>query len=192
MSLLWKIGGIALVAGALFLLVRMYGGQREELGAANEAKIWQQKVIDAEKGKLVAYQAGVASVQAADARYVETVRDRIVPVTRTLIERATAYAATPDGASLCLAADRVQSLEQTGRALFNPATPSAGVTIMPPPVALMMPCMPSPWAKSADGSMSKAQAEQNLGQMMVDLYDCELRRAAGAAAWPKAPAADTK
>lgn len=127
MSLLWKLGIGAVIAGALFLLVRMYGGKQYELGAANDSLVWQAKVLDAEKGKLAAYQAGVASVHVEDARYVETVRDRIIPITRTIVERSTAYASTPDGASQCLPAERVLWLDQTRSSLFpSTAAPDAG------------------------------------------------------------------
>jgi hypothetical protein len=33
--------------------------------------------------------------------------------------------------------------------------------------------------------MTKAQAEQNLGQGRIDLFECDQRRKAGADAWPR-------
>ncbi len=49
-----------------------------------------------------------------------------------------------------------------------------------------MPCVPTPWQRNPDGSMSKAQVERNLGYGLLDLYDCDQRRKAGVDAWPKA------
>lgn len=121
MSLLWKLGGVAIALVAAYFLVTMYGGARYKQGKADEASAWSAKVIEAERDKLAAYQQGVASVQRAEVTYHETIRDRIVPVTRTMIERAAAYAQTPDGASLCLPAERVSWLEQARGTLFPPA-----------------------------------------------------------------------
>lgn len=123
--MLWKIGGGLLLLAVAFILIRSYGSSQRKLGAADEAKSWEEKVVAAERGKLVAYQAGVASVQAADNRYVETVRDRIIPITKTIIERTAAYAATPAGAFQCLPAERVLWLEQTRSSLFDPAATTA-------------------------------------------------------------------
>lgn len=123
--MLWKIGGGLLVAGLLGLAIWLYGGARyaagQSAGTSAERSLWQDKVVQAERDKLAAYQAGVRSVQTADARYVETIREKVVPITKTIVERTTAYAATPDGASICLAPDRVRWLEQTRSALFPPA-----------------------------------------------------------------------
>lgn len=125
----WKIGGFALVAGLLGLLVWLYGGSKYKAGRADERTEWQAVVAKAEREKLAAYQQGVASVINADARYIETVRTQIVPVTKTIIERSTAYAATPEGAAVCLPADRVSLLTATRGTLFPaPAPAPAGIT----------------------------------------------------------------
>lgn len=124
MGLLWKLGGVAIALAAAYFLVTMYGGARYKQGSADSDRAWSQKVIAAEREKLVAYQQGVASVQAADASYIETIRERVVPLTRTIVERTTAYAQTPAGATQCLAPDRVLWLEQARGSLFPPATPA--------------------------------------------------------------------
>jgi hypothetical protein len=120
-----KVGGFALVAGLLGLLIWLYGGSKYKTGRADERTEWQAVVAKAEREKLAAYQQGVASVMGADARYIETVRTQIVPVTKTIIERSTAYAATPEGAAVCLPADRVSLLDATRGTLFPaPAAPA--------------------------------------------------------------------
>jgi hypothetical protein len=128
-SILWKIGGGLLLAAALFVLVKLYGGSQyragETAGTSTERTLWQAKVLQAEREKLIAYQAGVRSVQQADARYIETVRERVVPLTRTIVERSIAYEQTPAGAALCLAPDRVRWLEETRSALFATPAPAA-------------------------------------------------------------------
>lgn len=58
-----------------------------------------------------------------------------------------------------------------------------------PPPSLLVKCQPTPRARNADGSMSKAQVEQALAQGDVDLYECDLRRQSGVDAWPKPPEA---
>src|SRR5690242_16728772 len=102
----WKIGGllggVALLGFVAYLLITGFGHARYNAGKADSDSAWSQKVIEAEKGKLTAYQAGVASVDRAEAAYHETVRDRIIPVTKTIIERSTAYAQTSEGQSVCL------------------------------------------------------------------------------------------
>lgn len=129
MTLLWKLGGVAVALLAAYFLVTMYGGARYKQGKADSDFLWSQKVIKAEKGKLVAYQAGVASVNRAEGVYHETIRDRIIPVTKTIIERSTEYAQTPAGATVCLSPERVQLLAGTRSALFpaaDPLTPAIG------------------------------------------------------------------
>jgi len=127
MSLLWKLGGVAIALLAAYFLVTMYGKARYNQGGADGDVKWSAKVIEAERGKLVAYQAGVASVQREDAQYLTQTREVIVPMTRTIVERAAAYAQTPDGAGQCLNADRVLWLDQTRSALFPaPAAPAPG------------------------------------------------------------------
>jgi hypothetical protein len=125
MSLLWKLGGVAVALVAAYFLITMYGGARYKAGKADEAAAWQVKVAEAERGKLTAYQAGVASVMGADKQYIETVRERVVPVTERIIERAAEYAQTPDGASICLTADRVRELEAFSTGLFTPSAADA-------------------------------------------------------------------
>lgn len=129
MTLGWKIGGGLLLAAVIAGLVWLYGGAQRRAGKAEgqsaERTLWQDKVIEAERGKLIAYQAGVRAVQQADGRYIETVRERVVPLVRTITERTTQYAATPAGAALCLAPDRVRWLEETKRTLFPATAPAA-------------------------------------------------------------------
>lgn len=128
MSLWWKLGGVAIGLVAAYFLITMYGSARYKSGKADERTAWTQELVKAEKEKLVAYQAGVASVMNADKQYIETVREKIIPITKTIIERATAYAQTPDGASLCLPTERVSELEAFTSGLFAPATvTSSGV-----------------------------------------------------------------
>lgn len=128
MSIWWKLGGVAVALVAAYFLVTMYGGARYKQGKADEASAWTQKIVEAERGKLASYQAGVASVMGADKQYIETVREKIIPVTKTIIERSTDYAATADGASICLPADRVRELEAFSSGLFSSTTPAAGGT----------------------------------------------------------------
>lgn len=120
-SWLWKIGGVAVALIAAYFLVTMYGGARYKQGKADSDFAWGQKVIQAEKEKLTAYQAGVASVNLAETGYHETVREKIIPITKTIIERSTEYARTPEGAAICLSPERVQLLAGARSALF-PAT----------------------------------------------------------------------
>jgi hypothetical protein len=124
MSLLWKIGMGAVAIAAAFLLIKMYGGGQYARGKADERSAWQGEMVKAEQGKLAAYQRGVASVMNADKQYINTVREKIVPIRETIIQRSADYAKTPDGASICLPSERVLWLEQTSRLLF-PATPTA-------------------------------------------------------------------
>ena len=134
--MLWKVGGGLLVAGLLGLLLWLYGGAKYRAGKADgtsaERTAWQDKVVQAERDKLTAYRAGVASVQRAEGRYIETVRDRVVPLTRTIIERSTAYAQTPAGAAICLAPDRVSWLDQQRAALFTTAAARAAPVVPDP------------------------------------------------------------
>lgn len=124
MSLLWKIGGMAVALLAAYLLITMYGGARYKQGKADEAQIWTNITLTAERGKLRAYQDGVASVLGADKQYIETVREKLVPVTKTIIERSADYARTPDGAGICLTTERVLGLEQATSSLFDTPTSS--------------------------------------------------------------------
>jgi hypothetical protein len=119
-----KLGGGFLILAVIGLAIWLYGGARYKQGKADEAQAWTQKVVQAERDKLAAYQAGVARGQAAEAGYHETIRERVVPITKTIIERAAAYAQTPDGSSLCLPAERVSWLEQTRSSLFPSAAPA--------------------------------------------------------------------
>lgn len=118
-----KLGGGLFILAAFALVVWFYGKAQYRSGSADSDRLWSEKVIAAERSKLAAYQQGVASVQRSDARYIETIREKIVPITRTIVERGTAYAATPEGASICLAPDRVLWLDQTRSALFPPPAP---------------------------------------------------------------------
>lgn len=120
-----KIGGGLMVLAVIGLVVWLYGGARYKQGKSDERTAWQAKVVEAERQKLVAYQAGVASVQRADANYIETIREKVVPITKTIIERTAAYAATPEGAAICLLADRVSLLSETRSALFPTSAPSS-------------------------------------------------------------------
>lgn len=127
MSIWWKLGGVLLLGVAAYFMVTMYGKARYERGRADERVAWQDKVIEAERGKLAAFQAGLARVQAAETVYHETIRT-LPPITNTIVERSTRYASTPEGAALCLPADRGGLLAETRRALFPPApaTPADG------------------------------------------------------------------
>lgn len=133
-----KIGGGLLVLAVFGLVVWFYGKAQYRAGksdgASVERSLWQDKVVEAEREKLSAYRAGVISVVAADGRYIETVRTKVVPVVERIIERSTAYAATPDGASVCLTPDRVRGLEEALRPLLEPApSTAAGVPAGPVP-----------------------------------------------------------
>jgi hypothetical protein len=134
MSLLWKIGGIALACAAAFLLVRMYGGAREATGRHEEAAAWQAKVTEAERGRLVAFQQGLARRDQAETVYRETIR-QLPPITNTIVERTTRYAETPAGAARCLEPDRVLGIEQVRGSLFPataaPATARSAGTLPP-------------------------------------------------------------
>lgn len=139
MPLGYKIGGGLIVLAALGLLLWLYGGARYDAGksegASTERTRWQDEVVRAERAKLAAYQAGVASVQRADGRYIETIREKVVPLTRTIVERTTEYAKTPAGVAVCLSPDRVLWLEQTRGSLFTPAAsgsaPGVAGTVRP-------------------------------------------------------------
>jgi hypothetical protein len=129
MSLLWKIGGAAVALLAAYFLVTMYGKARYQTGQSDERTVWQAKVIEAEKGKLAAFQQGLAQRDAASTVYRETIRT-LPPITNTIIDRTASYATTPAGAVQCLPADRVLGIEQTRIALFPTAasTAPAGIT----------------------------------------------------------------
>jgi hypothetical protein len=122
MSLLWKLGGVAIALVAAYFLVTMYGKARYQAGQSDERTIWQAKVAEAERGKLAAFKDGLARVQAGETVYHETIR-QLPPVTNTIVERSTRYAATPAGAAQCLAPDRVLWLDETRSALFPAAYP---------------------------------------------------------------------
>lgn len=126
MSIWWKLGGVVVGLLAAYFLVTMYGSARYKSGKSDERALWTQELVKAEKGKLEAYQAGVASVMEADKQYIETVRERIVPITKTIVERSTEYAQTPAGASICLSSDRVRGLEALTSELFPAATTPTG------------------------------------------------------------------
>jgi hypothetical protein len=135
MSLLWKLGGVAVALIAAYFLVTMYGSARYRQGKSDSDVAWSQNVIEAEKQKLIAYQDGVNSVHSAEVTYHETIRDRIIPVTKTIVERATEYAQTADGASVCLPVERVRLLDNARSALFPattaPTTGRIGGTMQP-------------------------------------------------------------
>lgn len=123
MTWLWKIGGGLAVLVAAYFLVTMYGKARYSQGIADSDVAWSMKVIQAEKDKLKAYQDGIASVQAAIITYHETV-EKLVPVTKTIIERARDYAQTDEGALVCLPIERVHGIDETRSTLFPTATPT--------------------------------------------------------------------
>lgn len=129
-SLIWKLGGVALACVAAYFLVTMYGGARYKQGASDSDKAWSAKVIQAQKDSMTAFERGVASVNAAEATYHETVRERIIPITKTIVERTTAYAQTPAGNIMCLPPERVRYLDEARSALFPApsATPAPSGT----------------------------------------------------------------
>lgn len=116
---------------AAYFLITMYGSARESKGHSDEAALWSGVVVKAEQDKLKAYQQGVQSVINADVHYTETIREKLVPVTKTIVERATQYAATPDGSSVCLNAERVLGLESSLSTLFPPATAAITGSVEP-------------------------------------------------------------
>lgn len=124
MTWAWKIGGVAVALLAAYFLVTMYGRARYDAGKADEGRAWQAKALDAERGKLAAFKDGLAQRDAASTVYRETIR-QLPPITNTIIDRTARYASTPDGAVLCLPADRVSGIEQTRSALFPAPTPTA-------------------------------------------------------------------
>lgn len=128
MSILWKLGGVALGCLAAWFLITQYGKARYGTGRADEASAWQAKVVEAERGRLKAFQDGLAQRDRAETIYRETIRT-LPPITNTIVERATRYAETPAGAAMCLDPIRVLGIEQTRATLF-PATaapaPTAG------------------------------------------------------------------
>lgn len=129
MTIWWKLGMGAVALAAAFLLVTMYGGVQYKRGRADEASAWTAKQVLAEKAKLVAYQKGVETILNSDKSYIETVREKLVPFTKTIIERSTDYAKTPDGQLLCLPPERVLWLDQATANLFDPpATTTASGT----------------------------------------------------------------
>lgn len=141
MSLLWKLGGVAILLAVGFFLVRSYGASREEAGEtrgrSEERTQWQAKVIEAERGRLVAFQAGLAQRDEASTHYRETVR-QLPPITNRIVERTTQYAATPAGAAVCLDADRVREIERDRAILFaapSPAAAAGSAGAMPAPRA---------------------------------------------------------
>jgi len=121
----FKIGGFALVAGLLGLLIWLYGGARYHAGEANERTKWEGKVAEANAAQLKGYQLGIANQRQAETVYQRTIETKLVPVTRTIIERAAAYAQTPDGQRVCLPPDRVLALTQARSALFPAPAPTA-------------------------------------------------------------------
>lgn len=123
MSLLWKIGGVAIALVAAYFLVTMYGGARYDAGKADERTIWQAKVVEAERGKLAAFQAGLAQQRGAETIYRETIR-QLPPITNTIVERAVRYEQTPAGAAVCLDPVRVRLIAETRAALFPTAAPA--------------------------------------------------------------------
>ena len=123
MNIWWKLGGAAVILAAAFLLVRMYGSGQYKRGKADERIVWSERILVAERRAAKQYQAGVQAVLNADKQYIETIREKVVPITKTIIERSTEYAQTPEGASICLPADRVHELESFTSGLFA-TTPS--------------------------------------------------------------------
>lgn len=133
MSLLWKIGGIALACAAAFLLVRMYGSAQYKAGKTDgelgERVIWQEKAVEAADARLDGFRQGLAQQQEQETVYQRTI-ERVVPIERTIVERATAYAQTPDGQLVCLPTDSVLRLDTARAALF----PTAPAPSPPSPV----------------------------------------------------------
>lgn len=112
-----KLGAGLVAIAAIWLGLTLFGNARFHAGELTEAGKWQAKVIDAERGKLAAYQAGLARAGKAETIYRETERV-LQPITTKLIERTREYAATAAGAAVCLPADRVLWLDQARSALF--------------------------------------------------------------------------
>lgn len=118
MTIWWKLGLGAVVAAALFLLVTMYGKAQYQRGRADENTAWTKVAIAGEQDKLKEFKSGVAAVMGADTRYIETVREKIIPVTKTIVEKTDAYRQTADGLSICLEPDRVREAEDLTAVLF--------------------------------------------------------------------------
>lgn len=123
MSLLWKIGGVAIALVAAYFLVTMYGNARYQSGQSDERTIWQAKVVEAERGRLAAFQAGLNRQQGAETIYRETIR-QLPPITNTIVERAVRYEQTPAGAAVCLDVERMRLIDATRAALFPTASPA--------------------------------------------------------------------
>lgn len=127
MSIWWKIGGGLILAAALFFLVKLYGGAQyragKNEGQLGERAAWQGKVAEAAEAKLTGFQLGIALQRQAETQYEHTTTERIIPVTRTIIERASAYAQTPAGQLVCLSPDRVLGLDQARGTLFPAPAP---------------------------------------------------------------------
>lgn len=122
---LWKIGGVLLAGVAAYFLVTMYGSARYEAGKQSQRAEHSLQLAKANQNALVQFKAGLDLRQAAEVRYVETVR-QLPPVTHTVIERSTEYAQTPAGSAMCLDADRVLWLDETRARLFPAGTASPG------------------------------------------------------------------
>jgi hypothetical protein len=130
-----KVGGFALVAGFLGLLIWLYGGSRYKTGRADEAAAWQGEVAKAERRIADLRVANERLVAEGLSKYVERI-EVIKPVAIRSKETVVRYAQTPAGAAQCLAPERVRGIEQDRAALFpalaqpassgTPAVPADG------------------------------------------------------------------
>lgn len=128
--MIWKLlgGGIALAIGAF--LIWQYGASREAKGAAKRDAIWQREV--SALGVRLARKSARQQVAWAN-RSIQALEDfssnqaRIDPIIIRATDKVTIYAKTPDGAALCLPAERVRSIAADRTSLF-PAHPAAATS----------------------------------------------------------------
>lgn len=121
-KLLAGAGGLALAA----FLVLTYGNAREAQGRLKEQ-------VAARDGQLATERQASAAAIAAERRVTAAVDGyaaraaALRPIVLTNTKEVTTYAATPAGAALCRAADRVRLVDGLDAALFRPGA-SAGVS----------------------------------------------------------------
>lgn len=126
---MWQriLGGAGALTLAL-ILAWLYGNARHDAGKAAgtlaEAGKWQKRVN--EQAAIIAdlRVANERRVAQASGRYVQTI-ERLQPILIQSNERVRDYAATPAGAVICLAADRVRGIDADAAALGLQGAPAA-------------------------------------------------------------------